>query len=327
MPAEHDNSPGRDGSPGHGGSLGDDGSPGRDGNLGDDGSLRHDGSPGHGGSPAHGDSPSGGSPGHDRSPAHDGREVYDGMDALMVAITGAALPEPARGDGAFMAGHRAAVADVALLREQLGIIADALTEPAGRPAHEPAHEPASAPREARRVRPSRPLPRPRRRLLPVALGAVGVAVAGAMVTGLGWLLVQAGGGADDSGATAASDSKSEAKGEATSNSALGNPGYLACARLVVEGDVTKVVRDSGTGEDSVTLHVTRFYKPEQGKDEVGFVLDSGTDPLLSEGDHVLVGISHGSASPDVWIVGDREIARERDAVVRALPESRGTPCE
>ncbi|WP_251093394.1 hypothetical protein [Streptomyces sp. Caat 7-52] len=49
------------------------------------------------------------------------------MDALMAAITGDPLPEEARRDPAFLAGHRAAETDVAVLRDQLSWLAEALT--------------------------------------------------------------------------------------------------------------------------------------------------------------------------------------------------------
>ncbi|MBL1105064.1 hypothetical protein JK361_10755 [Streptomyces sp. 5-8] len=49
------------------------------------------------------------------------------MDALMAAITGDPLPEEARRDPAFLAGHRAAETDVAVLRDQLAWLAEALT--------------------------------------------------------------------------------------------------------------------------------------------------------------------------------------------------------
>ncbi|MFI0811061.1 hypothetical protein [Streptomyces echinatus] len=52
---------------------------------------------------------------------------YDGMDALMAAITGDPLPEEARRDPVFLAGHRAAEADVAVLRDRLAWLAEALT--------------------------------------------------------------------------------------------------------------------------------------------------------------------------------------------------------
>ncbi|MFE6526804.1 hypothetical protein ACFVON_34340, partial [Streptomyces sp. NPDC057794] len=62
-------------------------------------------------------------------------------DPLMAALTGEPLPEDA-GPGA-RAEHRAARADVALLREQLGLIGDALAD-AGEAARPP-----GAPRAAR----------------------------------------------------------------------------------------------------------------------------------------------------------------------------------
>lgn len=54
---------------------------------------------------------------------------YDGVDALMAAITDEPLPRGADTDAGFMAEHRAAKAEVALLREQLGIIGEALSAP------------------------------------------------------------------------------------------------------------------------------------------------------------------------------------------------------
>jgi hypothetical protein len=240
-----------------------------------------------------------------------------GLDALMAAITGEPLPDEARADDAFLARHRAATADVTLLREQLAVIADALTGPVPQPVATPAEEPATAP--------VRPLWPPRRRLLPLALQTVGVAAAGALFVGLGWLVVQSGGSASDSGAgSTAADQK--AAGPAPGG-VLGDPGYLACARLVVEGDVTAVVPVSGSGGERVTLRVTRSYKPQRARKEVDFVMGEDMDPLLGEGDHVLVALAKGSASPDVWAVGEAEIAPERAALSRALPEAEGLGCE
>lgn len=51
---------------------------------------------------------------------------YDGMDAVMAAILDEPLPARALRDPVFMAAHGAAAADVAVLREQLGLIGDAL---------------------------------------------------------------------------------------------------------------------------------------------------------------------------------------------------------
>lgn len=241
-------------------------------------------------------------------------EGYDGMDALMAAITGDPLPEEARADPVRAAAHRSATTDVALLREQLGLIAEALT----RPAEEPA--PAAV----------RPLRRPRTRPRAFALRAVGVAAAGALVLGAGWLVtsVETGGigveSSSDSAAKAASGAEQQA------GSPLADPGYLACAELIAEGDVTAVRPVPGSGEERVTLRVTRSYTPRddgaRGK-EVGFVLGEDMDPLVTEGDHVLVALSAGSSSPDVWTVGEDEIAAQRAVLVPALDRARGLACE
>ncbi|MGW4025519.1 hypothetical protein ACWEEL_29730, partial [Streptomyces sp. NPDC005009] len=54
---------------------------------------------------------------------------YDGMDALMAAVLDEPLPARARQDPAFTAAHRAAAADITVLREQLALIGDALAAP------------------------------------------------------------------------------------------------------------------------------------------------------------------------------------------------------
>ncbi|MFJ4618108.1 hypothetical protein [Streptomyces sp. NPDC088812] len=271
------------------------------------GNGTHDGHIGHIGHTGY-DSHSG----HD---SHSAQDSHDDSDPLMAALLDVPLSEEARADPALLAAHRAATADVALLRAQLGLVADALTRPAPAPAPAPAS-----------VRP------PRRRLLTLALRTAAVAAAGALVVGSGWLVVQVGRGADDIGASSGAD-KSVADGGAAASGAagdlFGDPGYLACARLVVEGDVTHVDRVPGTTRERVTLRVTRSYKPAAGgQDEVGFLTGDGAEPLLAEGDHVLVGFARGSASPDAWAVGEDGIAAGRSALARALPEAGDTAaCE
>ncbi|MFD8813825.1 hypothetical protein ACFV23_20595, partial [Streptomyces sp. NPDC059627] len=77
---------------------------------------------------------------------HDDHERYDGRDeeetdALFAVLMDEPLTGGQRADPAFMAEHRAATADVALLREQLGIIGDTLAAPPPRP--EPRPRPAA----------------------------------------------------------------------------------------------------------------------------------------------------------------------------------------
>ncbi|MGW0944106.1 hypothetical protein ACWD4O_16370 [Streptomyces sp. NPDC002623] len=247
-------------------------------------------------------------------PHDDGHDGHDGMDALMAAILDVPpgdLSEEVRADP----DHRSARADVALLREQLGLIADVLTEPVPEPAEAPA-------------------PAPVRRLRPLALRVVGVAAAGALVLGGGWVVVEVGRGAadiassksaDDSGAASDERAEASAGGE---GALLGDPDYLACARFVVEGDVTDVVRVPGTTRERVTLDVTRSYKPEKpARPEVQFLVEDDMDPLLGEGDHVLVALGKGSATADLWAVGESDIAVEREALARALPDTEGVACE
>ncbi|MFH8284205.1 hypothetical protein [Streptomyces antibioticus] len=238
------------------------------------------------------------------------RASYDGMDALMAALTDAPLSDEARDDPGYLAAHRAATADLALLRDQLTVLADTLTGP------EPAPRPESAVRPLRR--PVRPAVR--------ALRALAVAAAGAMVAGSGWLLVQTGGGASSSGDSSAAADSADQKAEAGAGGPFGDPAFLACARLVVEGDVTAVEPLPGTGDERVTLRVTRAYKPEETAAEVRFALARDMDPLVAKGDHVLVALDEEGDSPVVWSVGEAGIAAEREALARALPQAEQRSC-
>ncbi|MCD9872310.1 hypothetical protein [Streptomyces guryensis] len=242
---------------------------------------------------------------------HETHEMYDGTDALMAAITGEELPEEARADAALAAEHRRATADVALLRQQLGIIGDALAEEP-RPERTPA--PVRASRDRRRVR-------------RFAFGSLAVATVAAVLSGVGWLVVQAGSGAGSMpGGSADSASKGERNAEA--GSAFSSPGYLACARLVAEGEVTGVEPVPGTaGQERITVDVTRSYKPQKSTKELSVVIDEGALlKALHKGDHVLVAVPQHAATPDHVLVGEKSIARERAGLGRALKESAGIGC-
>ncbi|MDX3753517.1 hypothetical protein [Streptomyces sp. AK08-02] len=269
---------------------------------------------------------------------------HNGVDALMAALTDDPLPEGALTDADFMAEHWSAAADVALLREQLGLIGDALaaqehTEPAVAPVRGPAKAAVRAP--TRTPLRQRPYWRPLRTL---ALGVAAVSAAGAMITGSGWLLSQAGNGAEDAGTSSAADvGTSPSAGAAPSHSldpdsggpvrtgggtgALSHTGYLACARLVVEGTVTAVDPGPGTDQDRITLRVSRYYKPAEGPAEVTFVMDQDVDPRLTVGVHTLIGIATDAVTPDTWSTDEKEIAAERAWITAALPGSRTLACE
>ncbi|NEC90678.1 hypothetical protein [Streptomyces sp. SID12501] len=266
---------------------------------------------------------------------------YDGVDALMAALIDDPLPEEALTDADFMAEHWSAAADVALLREQLGLIGGALasqeqerTESASAPASEAVHKPVRRParvpvREWQYWRPLRTL----------ALGVAAVTAAGTLVTGAEWLISQAGNGAAEDASTSSSaesapsysraphsDSGAGAK-DGAEPGALSNAGYLACARLVVEGTVTAVDPGPGAGQDRITLRVARYYKPDKGPAEVTFVMDQEAAPRLTVGDHTLVGIPAGAGSPDTWTTDEKDIAAQRARITAALPKSRAFPCE
>ncbi|GGW79959.1 hypothetical protein [Streptomyces lomondensis] len=249
-------------------------------------------------------------------------DVYDGMDPLMAVVAGEPLPRAARRDADFMAAHRAAAADVALLRQQLGLIGDTLAHEAeaeaeAGPSAEPGGGAAVTPLSGRRRRP---------RAVVVAVRGLAAAVAATVVVGMGWLVVQSGGtGNDEAGSSSADTAAGAEHGDRPAR--LSHPGYLACARLVVEGTVAEVEAVPGTGQDRVTLDVARHYKPAEGQDQVVFPLDAGIDPPPRPGDHVLVAIRQGHAEPDLWTTDEKEIARERAWITAALAESRTYPCE
>ena len=251
---------------------------------------------------------------------------HDGADALMTAITGEPLPPGAREDAAFLAEHRAAEADLAVLREQLGVIGHALAEPPP-PAPAPASEPA---------RPVRPSSRPRRRAFSLALGGLAVAAAASVMAGMGWLMSGGGtGAADSSGLDAGSSAEKQSDAGGV---AFGSARYLACSRLVAEGEATAVERLPGTTTLRITLSLTRTYLPEvpeapeedakgskPDKERV-FVVDENVVPGIRAGDPVLVGVPRGADQPDFWAVGERQIAPERAMVTTSLPEARELTC-
>ncbi|MGW1538876.1 hypothetical protein ACWCPM_01030 [Streptomyces sp. NPDC002309] len=227
-------------------------------------------------------------------------------DPLMAVITDEPLTDAARADAVFLAEHRSATADVALLREQLGVLGAALAQEPDRPAEVVVPVPV----------------RPRRRFSAFALGAAGIAAAGAMVAGLGWLFVQADGGAARNVESSADEAQSDSKADP---GPLGSPEYLACARLIAEGEVTKARPVPGTGEERVTLDVTRSYKPAKGAAEVTFTIPTAAG--LDEGSQVLVAIRHGRTTPDFWLVGEEAIADQRPLLTETLTRADATPCE
>ncbi|MFJ8056274.1 hypothetical protein [Streptomyces sp. NPDC096142] len=252
------------------------------------------------------------------------RNEHDGVDALMAAITGEPLPDAARADAGFMAEHATATAEVALLREQLGIIGEALSAPAAPPAPHPVTRSVQA-------RPARPstLTRPARRRHPVlrvlAYGTLATAVIAGLVTGVAWL------GAHDGGATADS---SAAQGKSDASARMSGDGpppadpeaALACDRLVVEGTVARVETRADDPWTTVVLTVIRSFKPARSPSQVSFLLDGGADPKPRAGQHVLVAVGRGRQNASLWAVGDTRVAANRAWIAEALPGSLHTAC-
>ncbi|MFC8675598.1 hypothetical protein [Streptomyces sp. BK205] len=240
-------------------------------------------------------------------------ETYD-SDALMAAITGEELGDEARSDSAFLAEYRAAEADIALLRQQLGFLGETFSET---PSETPSEtRPAPKPLPARLRTPSRA----RRRARTLAFGTLAVAATAGVFTGFGWLLGHS--GADDRGADATSDSAAKAEAGVR----FGGPEYLACATTVAEGRVT-AVEELPAGQVRVTVRVSHSYVPTHGPKDLTYVVDTYDLPEpLTRGTAVLFGVSQGSPAPDHWVVGTRRIAQERAWITASLPESRTLPC-
>jgi len=230
-------------------------------------------------------------------------ETYD-SDALMAAITGEEPGDETRADPAFLAEYRAAEADIGLLREQLGILGERLAEAP------PTPKPVA-------LRPSRTA---RRRARTLAFGTLAAAAVASAVTGLAWLLGHS--GADTLSSADSGSSKAEA------GVRFGSPSYLACATTVAEGEVTAVKELPATGELQVTVHVSHYYKPTLGVKDLTYAVGEYDLPEpLTKGTRVLFGVTGGAPSPDHWVVGEQEIARERAWVTASLPASQGLGCQ
>ncbi|MDN3022860.1 hypothetical protein [Streptomyces sp. S.PB5] len=238
-----------------------------------------------------------------------------GIDALMAAITDEPVPDDKRADATFMTEHRKATADVALLREQLGIIGDALAEPPAQPS------------PAARSAPPRPVPNPRRAVR-FAFRGLAVAAAASVVAGLGWLVATGAGGAMTSSDDADGGSIAKDSTAAESGTRFGSPHYLACTQLVVEAKIASVERLEDGVQLRITVDVVRYYKQDgQRPERLTYVVDDTFTRGLVRGDQVLFGVPKGDAVPDHWVVGEAEVARERAWIQASLPESRKLTCE
>ncbi|WP_151481503.1 hypothetical protein [Streptomyces albicerus] len=245
---------------------------------------------------------------------------YEGVDALLAAITDEPLPEGARDDAEFLAEHRSAVADVALLREQLRIMGDTLAAEGERPEPEPSPAPAPSRRPKPALRPAQP---PwYRRYAGVALGTLVIAAGTAMLGGLVWLGVQ--GGAGDSGSADSSSAKQEASG--------GDSGYspemhIACSKVLVEGTVQSLT-PTADGNVRVVLKVKRYYRPEQSVADhptITVTLLASAREDLKVGTYTLVRVPVYPQDRQDWETG-WGVGDARKDLLKALPGARGLEC-
>ncbi|MFJ3226895.1 hypothetical protein ACIPJS_26625 [Streptomyces sp. NPDC086783] len=242
-----------------------------------------------------------------------------GADALWAAIMDEPLPEEVRDDAAVLAEHRSAAADVALLRQQLTAIGDALAGdvPARERAPERAREPVRNRAPARRTR----------RPLRLALGTLVAAVAATVVAGMGWLVTQGGGmGAADSsasGKSAAADAKAGGQ-ESDHSPAL----RIACSRVLVEGTVVSLT-PRHDGDVRVVLKVKRYYRPQESvKDRptITVTLDGSAREDLRPGVRTLVRVPvRPETDRQDWEVG-RGIGDAREDILKALPGAEHLTC-
>ncbi|GLX52398.1 hypothetical protein Shyhy01_53480 [Streptomyces hygroscopicus subsp. hygroscopicus] len=228
-----------------------------------------------------------------------GEHPYGGLDALMAAITGEPVPEEARRDPAFLAEHRAAEADVAVLRAGLGRLAAELDPPV----------------PARPVRTARPVGNRVRRPFRVVSASLAAAAVLGLLAGIGWLGAHPGGGGVSSDGAAPGGKAGRPTGPREAP---------ACAEVIVEGTVVEVAPQGSRSR--VTVAVERSYRPAHGPTRVGFLLGGDARPDPRPGQHVLVEIGRGGRDATRWTVGDAAVAAERARIEAVRPGSGRTAC-
>ncbi|MCX4558063.1 hypothetical protein OHA02_17870 [Streptomyces phaeochromogenes] len=268
---------------------------------------------------------------------------YEGMDALMAALTDEPLPEDARDDAEFLAEHRSALADIALLRDQLRLMGDTLAtetpasepqpltepQPPTKPKSLRTPKPLRTPRQLREPKPFRPpkaagpsRPPWYRRYAGVALGTLVVGAGTAMLGGMVWLGVQGG------GAGGSSDSSAAKEDSGAGDSSLYSPEmHLACSKVLVEGTVQSIT-PTDDGNVRVVLKVKRYYRPEQSVVEhptITVTLLDSARADLKVGTYTLVRVPVYPQDRQDWETG-WGVGDARKGIVDALPGARGMEC-
>ncbi|MEU6841351.1 hypothetical protein ABZ930_05675 [Streptomyces sp. NPDC046716] len=237
--------------------------------------------------------------------AIEGTDGTDGMDRedrlLMLAVCGEPLPD----DDPDAAGL---AADVALLREQVRGIGDAL-------AARPAPKPVPAPAPVRRRRPLR-----------IAFGVLVAACVAGVVGGLGWLAVTAPAGISSSSGDSdksVADARRGQGGADASSPAL----HIACSKVLVEGRVVSIT-PRADGDVRVVLDVTRSYRPERSAEEhpmLTVTLHGSAKADLKPGTYTLIRTPVFPQDRQDWETG-WGVKDARGGIVDALPEARGLEC-
>ncbi|MGW4198624.1 hypothetical protein [Streptomyces sp. NPDC005004] len=256
--------------------------------------------------------------GHEDTSDTEGTAAHgSGLDALMAAITGEEPPEVSRRDARFRREHRAAEADVAVLRRELTRIAEALTG-------EEAPDAVAPDAAVAQAAPAGP-PRHRRRLRTALLALAASAAVGLFGAGVSWL------GAHNAGGGASADS-------AASGAKLTPEGVIACAGTVAEGTVERVEQAGPQGVFTVVLKVDRSYKPPRTRDpELTFTVHDPAAPrYYRAGVRMLVVVPRSAAEdPQTFRAGDPpperdgsrdDLAWGRAWVTGALPGARHLSC-
>ncbi|MFZ3570530.1 hypothetical protein ACOKM5_26715 [Streptomyces sp. BH097] len=218
---------------------------------------------------------------------------------LMLAVAGEPLP-------ADDPEAAAVAADVALLREQVRGLGDALAS---------RREPVAA---------ARPAPVRRRRPVRWAFGGLVAACAVSVFGGLVWLGMSAPGGGGDA---SSADDKAVAQ-DGGKSAASSQAMRIACSRVLVEGRVTSIT-PRADGDVRVVLKVERSYRPDRparSHPTLTLTLDGTAERDLRRGTYTLIRVPAGPDDRQTWETG-RAVTEARADILRALPESRDLHCD
>ena len=104
------------------------------------------------------------------------------------------------------------------------------------------------------------------------------------------------------------------------------PGWVACSKLIVEGDVVRVTDGPSPGRMLIELAVDRWVKPASGPKtatmETADIAAEGVYERWEPGTHLFLQVDLDPDALPNWQFEDRTIRK----IERALPESRTLEC-